>query len=162
MNVQGHRRTAQLSVTTSCTFLPGTSPSYLRAKTAEIENLLRDDLQGPLRTCPTGQAPDDRLMATTRTRRTYGPRFRHLIRETGDVRLAIHSTASRRSRGSSRSTSRSTTPAFRGQTPDEVYFGTGGRVPDELHSQRMAARAARLEANRAVFCETCQSTKEAS
>ena len=28
-------------------------------------------------------------MATTRTRRTYDPRFRHLIRETGDVQLAI-------------------------------------------------------------------------
>jgi len=57
--------------------------------TVETENRLRDELRGSIRTCPTGQAPDHRLMATTRTHRTYDTRFRHLIRETGDVRLAI-------------------------------------------------------------------------
>lgn len=52
--------------------------------------------------------------------------------------------------------------AFRGETPDEMYFGTGGHVPHELDSRRKTARTARLEANRAVSCETCWSTREAS
>ncbi len=30
--------------------------------------------------------------------------------------------------------------AFRGQTPDEMYFGTGARVPDELDAAKKAAR----------------------
>ena len=52
--------------------------------------------------------------------------------------------------------------AFRGQTHDQMYFGTGAHVPPELHSQRMAARAARLERNRAVSCENCERSREAS
>jgi hypothetical protein len=46
--------------------------------------------------------------------------------------------------------------AFRGQSPDEIYFGTGGYVPLELESQRRAARAARMEANRRVSCKSCE------
>ena len=46
--------------------------------------------------------------------------------------------------------------AFRGQTPDEMYFGTGGHVPGELEARRKAARRSRLEANRAMACPTCQ------
>jgi transposase InsO family protein len=46
--------------------------------------------------------------------------------------------------------------AFRGQTPDEMYFGTGPDVPDELEVQRCAARKARMEANRAVVCRVCE------
>jgi hypothetical protein len=38
--------------------------------------------------------------------------------------------------------------AFRGQTPDEMYFGTGDHVPDKLESARQAARKTRLEVNR--------------
>jgi hypothetical protein len=38
---------------------------------------------------PPPKDPDHRIMATTRTRRTYDPRFRQLIRETRDIRLAI-------------------------------------------------------------------------
>ena len=34
--------------------------------------------------------------------------------------------------------------AFRGQTPDEMYFGKGGSVPDELASANKAARRSRL------------------
>ncbi len=46
--------------------------------------------------------------------------------------------------------------AFRGQTPDEVYFGTGDRVPDELEAARVKARAERLAANRAsADCSQC-------
>jgi transposase InsO family protein len=45
--------------------------------------------------------------------------------------------------------------AFQGQTPDEMYFGTGAAVPDELARARAAARRARMEANRARRCATC-------
>ncbi|MFM8387104.1 MAG: integrase core domain-containing protein, partial [Planctomycetia bacterium] len=45
--------------------------------------------------------------------------------------------------------------AFQGQTPDEMYFGTGAAVPEELARGRTAARQARLEANRARRCATC-------
>ncbi len=45
--------------------------------------------------------------------------------------------------------------AFRGQTPDEMYFGTGDRIPEELASAKTAARHARLAVNRARTCPTC-------
>jgi putative transposase len=45
--------------------------------------------------------------------------------------------------------------AFRGQTPDEMYFGTGGPIPDQLEAGRRAARQSRLAVNRAMSCETC-------
>jgi len=49
-------------------------------------------------------------------------------------------------------------PAFHGETPDQMYFGTGRHVPYELDSRTRAARTARLETNRAVYCETCKHT----
>jgi hypothetical protein len=52
--------------------------------------------------------------------------------------------------------------AFWGQTPDEMYVGTGTHVPHELDTKRATARAARLEANRAASCEICQRSREAS
>lgn len=45
--------------------------------------------------------------------------------------------------------------AFRGQTPDEVYFGTGEAVPEALAEARRSARAARLASNRARECGVC-------
>ena len=45
--------------------------------------------------------------------------------------------------------------AFRGQTPDEMYFGTGDAVPANLTSRAAAARRARVEANRSAACQTC-------
>jgi hypothetical protein len=45
--------------------------------------------------------------------------------------------------------------AFRGQTPDEMYYGTGDSVPERLAGQREAARTARLEFNRAQHCAVC-------
>jgi hypothetical protein len=45
--------------------------------------------------------------------------------------------------------------AFRGQTPDEMYFGTGKAVPADLTSRAAAARRARVEANRSASCERC-------
>ena len=52
--------------------------------------------------------------------------------------------------------------AFRGQTPDEMYFGTGDAVPADLRSRAAAARQARVEANRSASCETCQSLNAAA
>jgi transposase InsO family protein len=46
--------------------------------------------------------------------------------------------------------------AFRGQTPNEIYFGTGDHIPDELEAAKKVARQSRMEVNRAVSCLTCQ------
>ena len=48
--------------------------------------------------------------------------------------------------------------AFRGQTPDEMYFGTGSRVPKQLEASRIAARKTRMEVNRGTTCPTCEPT----
>jgi transposase InsO family protein len=45
--------------------------------------------------------------------------------------------------------------AFQGQTPDEMYFGTGAQVPDQLAERRARAREERLAANRAKRCAVC-------
>ena len=46
--------------------------------------------------------------------------------------------------------------AFRGQTPDEMYFGTGGGIPAELEAARTSARRSRMEFNRNTSCRTCE------
>ena len=46
--------------------------------------------------------------------------------------------------------------AFRGQTPDEMYFGTGMCIPEELDAARKIARQSRMEVNRATSCTMCQ------
>jgi putative transposase len=46
--------------------------------------------------------------------------------------------------------------AFRGQTPDEMYFKTGDSVPEELEVARQEARLARAEANRKRTCSACE------
>jgi hypothetical protein len=46
-------------------------------------------------------------------------------------------------------------PAFSGQTPDELVFGTGAKVSEELALAKGNARAARFAANRALSCERC-------
>jgi putative transposase len=46
--------------------------------------------------------------------------------------------------------------AFRGQTPEEMYFGTGQHIPDALAAARQAARQNRLEINRKMTCPTCE------
>ena len=38
--------------------------------------------------------------------------------------------------------------AFREQTPDEMYYGRGARVPEELDAARKVARAERVAVNR--------------
>ena len=50
--------------------------------------------------------------------------------------------------------------AFRGQTPDEMYFGTGKSVPKRLAAARQTAREARLEAHRKSSCQTCEPLTE--
>jgi len=45
--------------------------------------------------------------------------------------------------------------AFDGQTPDEMYFGRGEVVPDELAKKRREARARRVEENRKMACSSC-------
>ena len=52
--------------------------------------------------------------------------------------------------------------AFRGQTPDEMYFGTGDAVSADLTSRVAAARRARGEANPSPSCETCPSLDAAT
>jgi transposase InsO family protein len=46
-------------------------------------------------------------------------------------------------------------PAFSGQTPDEMYFGTAVDLPAQLAAARNKARAERLAANRAMTCDQC-------
>jgi hypothetical protein len=45
--------------------------------------------------------------------------------------------------------------AFEGQTPDEMYFGRGVSIPDELAERRRDARQRRVEQNQRVSCTTC-------
>jgi hypothetical protein len=52
--------------------------------------------------------------------------------------------------------------AFRGQTPDEMYFGTGDAVPADLMLRAAAARRARVAANRAASCQACPSVNAAA
>jgi len=46
--------------------------------------------------------------------------------------------------------------AFRGQTPNEMYFGTGDRIPDELEAAKTAARQSRMKLNRSRSCPMCR------
>ncbi len=46
--------------------------------------------------------------------------------------------------------------AFRGQTPDEMYFGTGDRVPEKLDAAKKIARQSRMRLNRATSCPMCR------
>jgi putative transposase len=52
--------------------------------------------------------------------------------------------------------------AFRGQTPDEMYFGTGDAVPANLTTGAAAARRTRREANQSASCEACPSVDAAA
>jgi transposase InsO family protein len=46
---------------------------------------------------------------------------------------------------------------FRGQTPDEMYFGNGEAVATDLTARALAARRARVAANRSASCTACSS-----
>lgn len=45
--------------------------------------------------------------------------------------------------------------AFQGQTPDEMYFGTGAEVPERLARGKRMARERRYDENRAKSCGAC-------
>jgi transposase InsO family protein len=45
--------------------------------------------------------------------------------------------------------------AFQGQTPNEVFFGTGGEVTQKLSAARTSAREERMRANRTARCGVC-------
>jgi putative transposase len=45
--------------------------------------------------------------------------------------------------------------AFRGQTPDEVFFDTAPNLPAQLEASRAKARELRLAANRTASCGRC-------
>ncbi|EDL57114.1 integrase core domain-containing protein [Gimesia maris] len=46
--------------------------------------------------------------------------------------------------------------AFQGQTPDEMYYGTGREIPGQLQETRIAARKSRMESNRSQSCRICE------
>ena len=46
--------------------------------------------------------------------------------------------------------------AFQGQTPDEMYFGTGHHIPGVLEAAWKAARQSRRDANRKKTCPNCE------
>src|SRR5262245_52062497 len=52
--------------------------------------------------------------------------------------------------------------AFRGQTPDEMYVGTGDAIPADLTVRAAAARRGRAKANRSAACGTCPSAEAAA
>ena len=45
--------------------------------------------------------------------------------------------------------------AFDGQTPDEMYFGRGATIPDELAERRQEAQRKRVEQNQRITCGEC-------
>jgi len=47
--------------------------------------------------------------------------------------------------------------AFQGQTPDEMYFGTGDAVTPDPQSRAASARRTRVEANQSASCQICPS-----
>ena len=48
--------------------------------------------------------------------------------------------------------------AFKGQTPNEMFFDTGKTIDAELEQARATARQSRIEANRKRSCAACSST----
>jgi transposase-like protein len=52
--------------------------------------------------------------------------------------------------------------AFKGQTPDEMYFGTGDDIPKTLEEARLQARELRLKSNRERNCHVCSLSANAS
>ena len=51
--------------------------------------------------------------------------------------------------------------AFKGQTPDEMFFDSGAHIPAELEARRQAARQIRLDINRSISCKTCERNRSA-
>ena len=49
--------------------------------------------------------------------------------------------------------------AFKGQTPDEMYFATEADVPEKLQAAQLLAKQARRESNLARSCSACGITE---
>ena len=52
--------------------------------------------------------------------------------------------------------------AFKGQTPDEMFFGTGDGVPVKLEAAKLRAQELRLKTNRERNCHVCSVSTTAS
>jgi len=52
--------------------------------------------------------------------------------------------------------------AFKGQTPDEMYFGTGDGIPKKLEAEKLQARELRLKSNRGRNCQVCLQSASAT
>lgn len=52
--------------------------------------------------------------------------------------------------------------AFEGQTPDEMYFGTGDGIPKKLEEKKLKARELRLKSNRERNCHVCLQSASAT
>ena len=52
--------------------------------------------------------------------------------------------------------------AFKGQTPDEMYYGTGDDIPKTLEETKLQARELRLKSNRKRNCHVCALPTSAS
>ena len=52
--------------------------------------------------------------------------------------------------------------AFKGQTPDEMYYGTGDGIPKKLEEEKLQARELRLKTNRERNCHVCLQSASAS
>ena len=52
--------------------------------------------------------------------------------------------------------------AFKGQTPDEMYFGTGDGIPKKLEEEKLQARELRLKSNRERNCHVCLQSASAT
>ena len=52
--------------------------------------------------------------------------------------------------------------AFKGKTPDEMYFGTGDDIPKKLEEAKLQARGLRLKSNRERNCQVCSLSANAS
>ena len=52
--------------------------------------------------------------------------------------------------------------AFKGQTPDEMYFGTGDDIPKTLEEAKLQARELRLKLNRERNCHVCLQSASAT
>jgi len=52
--------------------------------------------------------------------------------------------------------------AFKGQTPDEMYFGTGDGIPEKLEAAKLQARELRVKTNRERNCQVCSLSASAS
>jgi putative transposase len=52
--------------------------------------------------------------------------------------------------------------AFKGQTPDEMYFGTGDGIAKKLEEEKLQARELRLKTNRERNCHVCLQSASAN